>query len=349
MRPAEIRSGVSELLDRLRGPGGFYHYSLSGDLAGPEAGWGLGNTVFAVKTLAALGALESLPAARRQELAGFIESFARPDGGLCDAWVARRSSLRNKLACLRQRDFANFFNGLVRRAETRQALQALRLLGRVRPAPAAELADAGVERRLGRLDWSRPWAAGSHASHLLFFLAQARAAGDAGAAQAGVRALAWLRSAQAEDGSWGRGRTAHERAFGAMKVVTGLRAWGGAELPRPERLVDLALDARGGEDACSWLNAVYLLRHAAAAAPGHRRDEARAFAAQALSRLEAHRHARPGGFSFYPGRANTHYYGARVSRGLPEPDLHGTMLLTWGLSLLQPLLGEDWGLKEVDA
>ena len=97
-----------------------------------------------------------------------------------DAWVGRRSSLRNKLNCLRQGDMSNFFNSQVRRAETRQALQALDLLGRVRMPPVAETETENddVEGWLERLDWRRPWAAGSHASHHLFFLAQRREAGE---------------------------------------------------------------------------------------------------------------------------------------------------------------------------
>ncbi|MBI3298630.1 MAG: hypothetical protein HYZ75_10735 [Elusimicrobia bacterium] len=349
MQTAELRRGVPRLLDSLSGPEGFYRYSLSGDLAGPEAGWGLGNTVFAVKTMAALGTLGSLSWERRGELGRFIASFRTADGRVFDRWVHRRSSLRNKLNCLRHRDFANFFNSQVRRAETRQAVQALRLLGLPSPAPLREGAGDDVEQQLARLDWRRPWSAGSHASHLLFFLALRRDAGEPAAEARGRRVLAWLSDFQRPDGGWYRGApSAAERAFGAMKVLTGLRAWGPVPVPRPERLVDLALAARGGDDACSWLNATYLLRHAAAEAPAHRASEAHAFAEDALARLAPHYHEGAGGFSFYPGRANTHYYGARVSRGLPEPDIHGTMLLTWGLSLLEPLLGRSWGLTEVD-
>ena len=91
------------------------------------------------------------------------------------------------------------------------------------------------------------------------------------------------------------------------------------------------------------------MKYAAGQTDGHRRDEVRRFAESRLEAYRSYYHPARGGFSFYPGRANTTYYGARISRGLPEPDIHGTMLFTWGVSILAPMLGmeNEIALKEI--
>lgn len=343
----ELPRRVPAFLSRLEGPAGFYRYSLTGDLYGPEERWGLGNAVFAVKCLASIDALAGLPPARRAELARFIRSFRRSDGLISDPLVVGASSLRNKLLCLRTGDFSNFFNARVRSAETRQALLALSLLGEAAPAPEEGL-PATPEAALAwleSLDWTRPWSAGSHFSHLLYFYSL-----RPGSSAAAAAAVDWARRGQREDGAWGRGTPSpRERINGAMKVLTGLTAAGHGVPPRPERLIDLCLASGHEGDACDQLNAAYVLRRAAAAAPAHRAEETAAWAVARLDGLRRYYHPQHGGFSFHPGRANTHYYGARLSRGLPEPDVHGTSLLLWGASLLAPLAGADVGLREVPA
>ena len=39
-----------------------------------------------------------------------------------------------------------------------------------------------------------------------------------------------------------------------------------------------------------------------------------------------------------PNKSSENYYGARVSKGLNEPDIHGTVMFIWGLSLISRLL-----------
>lgn len=44
-----------------------------------------------------------------------------------------------------------------------------------------------------------------------------------------------------------------------------------------------------------------------------------------------------GGFSFYAAKSEFSVYGKSVARRYPEPDLHGTVMLTWALSELEAL------------
>ena len=72
----------------------------------------------------------------------------------------------------------------------------------------------------------------------------------------------------------------------------------------------------------------------------HRADEIKRFALTVLDKISAHRHD-DGGFSFFRDRTQTHYYGAKVSDGLPGiSDLHGTKLFVWATVMIADLL--EW-------
>ena len=45
-----------------------------------------------------------------------------------------------------------------------------------------------------------------------------------------------------------------------------------------------------------------------------------------------------GGFSFLQNKANTHYYKFKISKGKDEPDIHGTVLFLWGVSIICQIL-----------
>ena len=48
-----------------------------------------------------------------------------------------------------------------------------------------------------------------------------------------------------------------------------------------------------------------------------------------------------GGFSFFKDHSQVNFYVARVSMGDSEPDLHGTVMMLWGISLISGVLGWD--------
>lgn len=45
-----------------------------------------------------------------------------------------------------------------------------------------------------------------------------------------------------------------------------------------------------------------------------------------------------GGFYFSKNRANRKYYGATINKGKNEPDIHGTLMFLWGISLISQTL-----------
>jgi hypothetical protein len=81
-------------------------------------------------------------------------------------------------------------------------------------------------------------------------------------------------------------------------------------------------------------------------ATDYRVDDIKNFCLKRLSQYRRYYHENKGGFSFHKDRANDVYYGARITKGLNEPDIHGTVMFLWGITLISRILKLDLGLKE---
>jgi len=318
---------------------GFYRYSLTGDLFDEQALWGLGNTVFAVKSYYTLGLLDAL-GEQREQMVQFIESFRTRRGQYVDPLVARKAFWREKLSGLRHRDVQNFFHAQTARAETRQSISALELLGEQPSVGLGGLprTHRDIDGYLGKLNWSKPWGAGSHFSHLLFFLHRSELPDRDRLVQ---HAIDWVNQLQdSKSGSWFRGAPSlQQKINGAMKILTGLKSAERMEFDRARELVDLALQASHDPHACNLFNVIYVLKYANESLGGaYRPEEIHCFAIERLELYRKHWWPEHGGFSFFERNANTYYYKAIITNGLPEPDIHGTALLLWGISLIEQLL-----------
>lgn len=359
---SSLKDRVRGFLEELRGNSrlGFYRYSLNGDLHGEEKHWGLGNTVFAVKILYTLADIEKMASSRKKELADFITSFQRADGLIADPLISRLSLFNNLKHAVRILDFSNINGVKTARAETRQSMSSLRLL---QEKPKYLFADIpytpeGVDRFLAALDWSDPWSAGSHFSHLLFFYeynAEVFGYRPAESRELISRAIDLVNQMQSKhEGVWyrGTGTSLQLKINGAMKILTGLKAAHRMSFLYPERMIDVALSALNDEHSCDNFNIVFVLKYANEMTGGsHRLAEIEDFCRRRLAIYREYYYADVGGFSFYKGRSNTTYYGARITKGLNEPDIHGTCLFLWGIALITQLLGvqEQFGFQEFTA
>jgi hypothetical protein len=99
-------------------------------------------------------------------------------------------------------------------------------------------------------------------------------------------------------------------------------------------------------DACNNLNIIYVLYHCLQKTD-YRKGEAIDYCLERLKMYQDYWFPQHGGFSLFPGKANRIYYGAYISKGLPEPDVHGTHLFLWGIVLISDILGwrEELGLR----
>jgi len=343
---SRTRLGLADWLEEMAQglePGRF-RFCAQGSLA-PETGrQGLFATCFAVKTAVQAGLWEAWPEERKNACVAFILSFQDDGGAFRDPWLACKALLRLHhefaAALLGCGPWSAVFarTAINVRAETRQAASTLRQVGAAcsRPLPLPADDPTAVGRYARSLDWNHPWHAGSHFSHFLAMLSLnlewfERPEDGPTMVAAALAFLEELRDA--ETGSWFRGRVDDDMKInGAMKVLTGL-AWIEAPLPDPERLLDFALSRPFLGDGCGILNRLFVVRQAARSLNyAHRPDEVRELGLRALDVVKAHASG-DGGFMFFRDKAQTCYYGAKISRGLPVGDLHAAMLFSWAAAL----------------
>lgn len=338
-----LKPKVQDFLIRLKSHTnpGFFHYSYSGDLYDEKFFWGLGNTTFAIKIYSLLGVLTALNKQDKTDMAAFINKFKKNNEFIYDPLIEKRAFFTDKLVAVKNLDFNNFFHKQTKIAETRQALSSLKLLGETLNLslgcyPSTKL---DIKKYLGRLNWQQPWNAGSHFSHLLFFL-QESALPDK--SQLIDYAIALINGMQHEkDGAWYRGNPIlRQKINGAMKIITGLKAVNKVQFNYAKQLIDLCLASAQNEHACDNFNIIYVLKYASEINNSiYQLDKIKKIAEERLAIYKRYYHHKLGGFSFYQNRANTHYYGVKITEGLNEPDIHGTVMFLWGISIIAQILG----------
>lgn len=329
----------------------YFKYSYSGDLYDSNTKWGLGQLVFAIKILYMINKIKELTPAHRLNLISEINSFQTKDGYCSDTMIFKPNKWRT---------ISNFFKGRkmsssheqIKRAETRQSFAALFALNSKPNYPFLNIpySKKGIERYLTKLDWRQPWAAGSHFSHLLFFLHYNKILFLVHNEDVGDfidNAIEWVNRLQSPiNGCWYSGEVSDlYKVNGAMKVLTGLSASGRLSFSYPERIIDTSLKIAEGTDACNDFNVVYVL-YCCNKATDYRVNDIKNFCLKRLSQYRRYYHENKGGFSFHKDRANDVYYGTRVTKGLNEPDIHGTVMFLWGITLISKILKLDIGLKE---
>jgi len=230
-------------------------------------------------------------------------------------------------------------------AETKQTIATMAEVGES-PARAYRgfpRTASGVTQHLARLNWRQPWGAGGQAAALTVFAAtQAPLFLGQAESRALVQSCAKFFEglADRETGSYCRGRPAesYELINGAMKVLTALD-WLDVPVHYPERLIDSCLKYEPLPDGCNLVDAVYVL-YRCSQQTAHRRQEVLSYSLRVLDMIKPH-HNQDGGLSFQIGRSQSGYYGVEISRGLPESDIHGTILLSWAIAMILEILDDD--------
>lgn len=317
-----------------------YRFSFSGDLQEEP---GLASSVFVAKIRYMTGLLDNKEV---DSLSKHILSFQRADGAIADLWVEKNSRLgRLKMAAL-SRSLNNLNNVETVRAETRQAFAALHCLSAKPSRPFLDIPSNkyDIEKYVLDLNWSRPWSAGSHISHLVFFLHHHALWFEKHDHWAATDILSFVESKfRQHDGAWYAKNaqiSATEKVNGAMKMITAFDAVEVDMIANPEGLIDLCLGVLNDGHACNHFNVICVL-HRCLKLTDYRASEIRGYC---LKRLRLYRDLYwpwQGGFSFYASGANDSYYNARISTGMAEPDVHGTVLILWGIVLIAEMLG--WG------
>lgn len=326
----------------------YFKYSLSGDLFTEKNNWGLGNLVFATKILYITGLIDDLTKEQKTNLKNSILKFSGNDGMIYDPIITSLSikdKIKKKLGLVDKTFLENIQE--IRRAETRQSFAALHLLKSKPKIPFKKIPynKDGIIEYLKKLDWSNPWSAGSHFSHLLFFLkmnSEFFSEYSEDESQELIKfAFDWIMEIQSEqDGSWYLGKDVplNIKINGAMKVLTGLHAAGIYDFPNSKKLIDTALLGINDEEACSNFNIAYVLYCCKIIEPSYRNAEIEKFLLERIDLYKKFYHENIGAFSFYKRKANDIYYGKKITKGKNEPDIHGTILFIWGISIINQVI-----------
>jgi len=321
----------------------FYHYSLTGDLFSSSIKWGLGNAVFAAKIYYMLGDIDT---DRSNKIARFIKSFQNEQGYIHDPLVEQKSKLRRYVNAFRSKHFANFFNEQTRRAETRQAYAALICLNHKPDIPFLRIPykKNHITRYIKKLNWNQPWGACSHISHLLFFLKQNNVLFNIHQDSTDNLITYVIDSVnnkfRQSDGSWyssSSNMPHYEKVNAAMKMMTGFDAVNWYEFGKEKELIDLCLMAINEGHACNHFNVICVLYHCSKNT-NYRKNDIHNYCIRQLEYFKEYYWTETGGFSFLKGHANRNYYGAILTKGLEEPDIHGTVLFLWGITLISKIL-----------
>ena len=347
-----LKENVLRFVSQMKGGivQGYYRYSYSGDLYDEKTHWNPASSVFAIKIYYTLEVENNRDV---DTAANYIKTFQHKNGWIYDDLVFRKPILRNVLASLRKRNFSNLLNKNYKRAETRQCCSALMLYDKL-PEDINLFVPRNKEQvndYLSSLVWNQPWDAASHFSHLMFFL-------NLASKTAGMEkqlfehltgcAIEWVNRLQhSRDGCWYTDNPGtRQKINGAMKIISGLIAADRIDFDYPEKLIDLCLGSVNDQNACDNFNIILVLNYAAKLLDrNYRQSEIERFALQRLDIYWTHYHADKNGFSFFPNKANDTYYGAKITRGLNEPDMHGTVLFLWGISIIAQLLGIEKDLQ----
>jgi hypothetical protein len=321
---------------------GYYKYSFSGDLYDENTHWNVGSSVFALRCYYSLGVERNSDI---NDAIHYIKTF-RDDKLIYDKLIYKKSFLRNVLVSLKSHDFNNLINFKYKNAETRQCLSSLLLYDEMPDDIILDIPINKIEiyKYLSSLQWEEPWGAGSHFSHLMFFNKTALKTGQINNEEFKrniTNARKWIESIQcSKTGGWFKGNPEKRNIInGAMKVITGLIAVDIKEIYFAKELVDTCLISANNEHACDNFNIILVLHFLNKQLKNnYRYEEIKIFALDRLSKYKAHYKNKQGGFSFYPCHTNERYYGAKITKGKNEPDIHGTFLFLYGISLIAEIL-----------
>ena len=329
-------------------------YTYSGDLYNTRVDWGLANAVYATKILYISNLLETLSISQKDNLYQKLKCFFQDNGYIYDPLLTNLS-FKDRVRNLIEGGNAGKSQYLeeVKRAETRQSFAALYLLGKQPHEPFLGIpyTKEGIAQYLSGLDWTLPWSAGSHFSHLLFFLRMNKELFDYKTDLSNdliQYAVEWITSIQSKrDGTWYQGNDVSlvQKINGAMKVLTGLHAANLYHIDHAEALVDTALSGSNDAEACSNFNVAYVLYGGNKVAPTYRKDEIDVFLLDRIDIYHQFYHPDQGGFSFHRNQAGDTLYGKKIAIGKNEPDIHGTVMFVWGLAIINSIVDLGLGFK----
>lgn len=229
------------------------------------------------------------------------------------------------------------------RAETKQAISSLSQIGLKNKLIYKDFPQSSNELNyfFNSYDWSKPWDAGAQFSGICVFTATQLEKSN--------RSRIYIENfisklADKEHGIYFKDQlpNTNEAINGAMKVISGLD-WLEIPIHYPKKLIDFCLSNTPSPTGCDLVDYVYVL-YKCSSQTNYRKKEIVIYCQELLDLIEKHFHIE-GGFSYFIDKSQTHYYGIKISKGYDQPDIHGTLLLVWAMSMIFKLMESnkfDW-------
>jgi len=358
LNPTIFTDEISNFIDSLRIANNSYSFTpcLKGATqAGRELR--LGFSCYALKTYFTLNKWNNFDQDYKNEWAQYINSFQKkskiyPDYSfLDDAYIDNfnkfkikrftKDSVKKLLNLTKKYNYQSkkFELQTSIRAETKQAISTLQQVNfsnqyKYDDFPKTE---NEIKNYLNKYNWNKPWSAGAQFSGLCVFVStQLEDNLD-------IKTYLenFINSKVNADGFYYSGEKPNftELINGSMKVLTGLD-WLNVPIHFPEKIIDLCLSDKPSQQGCDLVDFVYVL-YRCSLETNYRKKDIIKYLEKFYETIFNHFYPNQGGFSYGIDGSQKLYYGVEISNGNSEPDIHGTLLLTWALSMIFKITEND--------
>ncbi|MDC3404830.1 hypothetical protein OAY26_03895 [Acidimicrobiia bacterium] len=313
----------------------------------------LGLSCYAIKIYFITGRWDSLPNHKKETWIKFINSFQSSKNDFAtNAFIDKeyikaynefsltkniKETVKSFLIYLNYKDY-RLRSEKLEDFITAESKQAISTLIQVNYKPTKQyqsklMGENAIHNYLNSLNWQNAWNAGAQFSSLCVFVST-QVEGNKKQLLKNILVDFMKTVSNPENGGFYTQNIPEERELinGAMKVITGLD-WLGAEIPYPKKLIDTCLNAKPNMEGCDIVDIIYVL-YMCNGITDYRSEDIKEYFETLLSLIESHYFFGEGGFSYFLKKSQTHYYGVEISKGLNTPDLHGTLLLIWGISMI---------------
>jgi len=223
------------------------------------------------------------------------------------------------------------------RAESKQAISTLYQVDCINQKKYKEFPSdyEKINIYLNSLNWSKPWSSGAQFANLCVFN-KTQLPNN----KSSIKALEEFSNklVNKETGGYYFGDKPNSQEFinGTMKMITGFD-WIDSQIHYPEKLIDYCLETNPSSEGCDLVDIVYVL-YMCQKQTNYRKSDIVNYLNDLISIIYLHFFPNFYGFSYFLNKSQTHYYGVKISKGLNTPDIHGTTLLVWALSMILEII-----------
>jgi len=347
----DLNENISLFMDSLRKEKYFEFFPATNGLTNEGKKINLGFSCYALKIFYITGAWENINQDRKVSWTNYINSYQKTiknfpansfiDDDYLNSFLnySKKETIKNNLKkilnntskknyLINEDKILNFI-----RAETKQSIATLAQVNKKSVKNYNYISnDFNLNSYISSLNWDYPWNAGAQfAAFCVFSKTQSIINNN--------EHLEFLENfigtmCDRESGAYFRSKkpSNNELINGAMKVLTGLD-WLGVDIHLPKNLIDTCLTSSIPDEGCDVVDLVYVL-YRCSEATDYKKDEIIKFYKLILDKINDNYFPNVGGFSYFKESSQSHYYGVEISDSLNQPDLHGTLLFVWAISMI---------------